>query len=398
MKIKLSPFLLLCITGGLAIFSSTMAKNPALPLFVRSLGVPESTLGFIAAASTIVGIVVSLPAGILSDIVGRRRVMLIAAVVFATAPFLYLLISSPWQLVLVRIYHGLATAILGPVALAAVADTFETGRGERMGWYSSATMVGRFLAPFVGGILIFGEDFHWVYLADGFAGVMALIAAIRLPLIAATSGSVWEAFKRHRGKYGQEIAFVFRHRGILAASGVEAAQYFGYGCLETFLPVYLNEKLGFAAWKIGLLFTAQILAATFTKPIMGKLSDRYGRPPMIVSGLALGSITIATMLLSSTYLVILVLIAISGLGLATVTASTAALVADLSRSQSRGSSLGVLSGIMDIGHSSGPIVTGILIGAYSYRMAFVTVGISLVIVSLIFVITMRSLTHQVKNK
>jgi DHA1 family multidrug resistance protein-like MFS transporter len=214
MKIKVSPFLLLCIMGGLAIFSSTMAKNPALPLFIRSMGVPISTVGFIAAASTVVGIIISLPAGILSDIIGRRRVILIAAVVFATAPFLYLLINAPWQLVMVRIYHGLATAILGPVALAAVADTFETGRGERMAWYSSATMVGRFLAPFVGGILIFGENFHWVYLADGFAGVLALVAAIRLPRTTTTSGSVREAFKRQHGKYGQEIAFIFHHPGI----------------------------------------------------------------------------------------------------------------------------------------------------------------------------------------
>ena len=118
MKFKLSPFVMLCIMGGLAIFSSTMSKNPALPLFIRSMGVPVSTVGFIAAASTVVGILVSLPAGILSDIIGRRRVILMAAFVFASAPFLYLFITEPWQLVLVRIYHGLATAILGPVAMA----------------------------------------------------------------------------------------------------------------------------------------------------------------------------------------------------------------------------------------------------------------------------------------
>ena len=79
MKIKPSPFVLLCLTGGLAIFSSTMAKNPALPLFARSLGITDSTLGFVAAGSTIVGITVSLPAGVLSDIIGRRRVILMAA-------------------------------------------------------------------------------------------------------------------------------------------------------------------------------------------------------------------------------------------------------------------------------------------------------------------------------
>jgi DHA1 family multidrug resistance protein-like MFS transporter len=389
MKTRFSPFVLLCIMGGLAIFSSTMSKNPALPLFIRSLGVSVSTVGFIAAASTVVGIVVSLPAGILSDIIGRRRVILIAAVVFATAPFLYLLVSSAWELVLVRIYHGLATAILGPVALASVADTFEKGRGERMAWYSSATMVGRFLAPFVGGILIFGEDFHWVYLGAGFAGVLALVAAIRLPLATRTSGAGWTSLRNAQGKYGQEIAFVFRHAGILATSGIEAVQYFAFGCLETFLPIYLNEKLGFPPWEIGLLFAAQIVAATLTKPIMGRLSDRYGRVPMIVGGLALGGITTGTILLSSDYAVILTLIATFGLGLATVTASTAALVADLSRSEGRGGAMGVLSSIMDVGHSAGPMVTGVLIGAYSYRAAFGAVGIGLIVVALIFGFMMR---------
>jgi MFS family permease len=384
MKSRLSPFLLLCVTGGLAIFSSTMAKNPALPLFIRSLGVPMSTVGFIAAASTVVGIIFSLPFGMLSDIIGRRRVLLMAATVFATAPFMYLLITSPWQLVVVRVYHGLATAILGPVAMAAVADTFEQGRGERLGWYSSATMVGRFLAPFAGGFLIFGDDFRWVYLADGFAGVLAFIAAVRLPLSTRTSVSDWENLKRERHKYGAEIAFVFRNVGILATSGVEAAQYFAFGCLETFLPIYLNENLGYPAWKIGMLFTAQIMVSAFTKPIMGRLSDRYGRVSMIVAGLGLGGVTTSLMLISSGYVLFLALIALFGLGLSTVTASTSAFVADLSRVQSRGSAMGILSAIMDIGHSSGPMIAGILIGAYSYRLTFALVGAGLVAVSLIF--------------
>jgi MFS family permease len=397
MKIKVSPFLILCVMGGLAIFSSTMAKNPVLPLFIRSLGVPVSTVGFIAAASTVVGIAVSLPAGVLSDIIGRRRVILIAAIVFATAPFFYLLVSLPWQLVLVRIYHGLATAILGPVAMAAVADTFEKGRGERMGWYSSATMVGRFLAPLVGGALIFGEDFHWVYIADGLAGVLVLVAAIRLPLATKASTSGREALKHERGKVGREIVVVLRNPGILATSGIEAVQYFAFGCLETFLPIYLNEQVGLSPFEIGLLFTAQILAATLTKPLMGRLSDRYGRVPMIAAGLALGGATTAIMLYSGNYLVLIALIGLFGLGLATVTASTSALVADLSREYSRGGALGVLSSIMDIGHSTGPMVSGLLIGAYSYKTAFGVVGAGLVLVSLVYGLSMRRVASHLKT-
>jgi DHA1 family multidrug resistance protein-like MFS transporter len=383
MKIRLSPFLLLCIMGGLAIFSSTMAKSPALPLFIRSLSVPLSTVGYIAAASTIVGIVASFPAGMLSDIIGRRRVILIAAGVFATAPFLYLLVTAPWQLVLVRIYHGLATAILGPVALAAIADTFESRRGEQMSWYSSATMIGRFLAPAVGGFLIFGNDFHWVYLADGFAGVLALLAAVQLPLGSAPSEPLVQAFRQQRGRYGQEVRSTLRNLKILATSGVEAVQYFAFGAVETFMPLHLRD-LGYSTGKIGLLLAAQILAATLTKPVMGRFSDRYGRVRMIVSGLILGGIAAGTMVLASDYFVILALMALFGLGLATVTASTAALVADLSPSHGRGGALGILSSIMDIGQASGPIVTGVLVSAYSYLVAFGSVGALLIVTSLAF--------------
>ena len=392
MKLKISPFIMLCVMGGLAIFSSTMAKNPALPLFIRSMGVPLSTVGFIAAASTVVGIVVSLPAGILSDIIGRRRVILTAALVFATAPFLYLLITQPWQLVIVRIYHGLATAILGPVAMAAVADTYEKGRGERMGWYSSATMVGRFLAPLVGGLLIFGDNFRWVYVADGVAGVLALVAGIRLPLATnIRSGKV--AFREQLGKYGQEIGFIFRHRGILATSGIEATQYFAYGAIETFLPIFLSEKRHFATWEIGLLFTAQIVAAALTKPIMGKLSDRYGRVPMIVTGLVLGGASTALLVLSPYYVLTMALISVFGLGLATVTASTSALVADLSRAQGRGGAMGVLSSIMDVGQSTGPMIAGVVVASFSYEPAFAGVGILMVVVSIAYGLGMRRVSR-----
>ena len=104
-------FLILCIFGAFAILSSTMSKNPVLKPFATNLGTPVSVLGFVAAASTIPGMLISLPAASLSDVVGRKKVLLFSAFVFASAPFLYLLITEWWQIILVRFYHGFATAI-----------------------------------------------------------------------------------------------------------------------------------------------------------------------------------------------------------------------------------------------------------------------------------------------
>jgi MFS family permease len=378
--------------GGLAIFSSTMSKSPVLPLFAGSLGIPDKTLGFVAAASTIVGILVSFPAATLSDFIGRRRLLLIAAFVFATAPFGYLLVTNVWSLVLVRMYHGLATAILGPIAMAAVADTYSTGRGERMAWYSSATMVGRFLAPLLGGALIFGSDYHWVYLVDGLLGVLALCAAllVKFPQKAAP------VVKREKRNIGKEVIAIVTHRGILSTSLVEAVQYFAYGAVETYLPRYLTENTRFSTLAIGSLFTGQIVVVALTKPIMGRLSDRHGRVPIIISGLILGGIVTAALSFSINWFVLIVLIGLFGLGLATVTASTSALVADISKSSNRGSAMGLLSTIMDIGQSLGPILTGVMLGIFAgtfqYKIAFGVVGVLMIIGSLVYGLVMRGVS------
>ena len=378
----MTSFLWLCLMGGLAIFSSTMSKNPALPLFIHSLGVGEGTLGFIAAASTIVGVVASLPAGVLSDLWGRRRVILLSMVVFATAPFLYLLVSAPWHLVLVRVYHGLATAMLGPVALAAVADTFQEGRGERMGWYSSATMVGRFLAPTIGGLLILGEDFYWVYLGCGAAGILALLTALRLPRLDQVARTEplttrWVTMRR-------ELGLILTNRSLLLTSGMQAAQYFAFGAVETFLPLYLSG-LGWEPRLIGPLFTAQVLVTALTKPLMGRLSDRWGRRLPIVTGLLVGAAAMAAMPWIHAWWPMAALIALFGLGVAAVTASTSALVSDLSRAAAYGASLGALSSVMDVGHSAGPMVTGLLVAAWGYGPAFTLVAAVLVVCAAIFV-------------
>jgi MFS family permease len=395
LNFKFTPFLLLCIMGGLAIFSSTMAKSPVLPLFAGSLGIPDKTLGFVAAASTVVGILVSFPAATLSDFVGRRRLLLIAAFVFATAPFGYLFVHDVWSLVLVRVYHGLATAILGPIAMAAVADTYSTGRGERMAWYSSATMVGRFLAPLLGGALIMGSNYHWVYLVDGILGVFALAAALFITFPQKAAAPV---VKREKRNLVREIITIVTHRGILSTSLVEAVQYFAYGAIETYLPRYLTENSKFSTLEIGSLFTGQIVVVALTKPIMGRLSDRHGRVPIIISGLILGGLVTAALSFSLNWFVLIVLIGMFGLGLSTVTASTSALVADLSRAGNRGSALGLLSTIMDVGQSLGPILTGLMLGIFAgkmeYKIAFGAVGGLMIISSLIYGFFMRGVSLE----
>ncbi len=381
-KARLNPFLLLCGTGLFAIFSSTIAKSPALPLFARDLGASEADIGFIAAASTVVGILVSLPAGTLSDLLGRRRVILAAAFVFASAPFLYLTVQAPWMLVAVRVYHGLATAIFGPVALALVADLFEQGRGQSMGWYSSATLVGRFLAPLVGGLILSVATYQAVYLVCGAAGVLALALAWRLPEGQRPKDGKPLAVTLAEQRSG--LAEVVRSRPILVTSAAEALQYFSYGAVETFLPLYAVTVGGLPVWQVGFILGAQLLTTALSKPLMGRTSDRAGRRPLIALGLLTSGGATAAFGLGASFPILLLAGLAYGLGLAVVTSSTSAFVSEQARAGSYGTALGVLSTIMDVGHASGPIAAGLLIAAFSYAPTFVAVGALLGLATIAF--------------
>src|SRR4030042_3491732 len=93
-------FIVLSALGAFAIFSSTMSKAPTLSIFAKYLGATPLAIGFMAAASTVVGIVTNVTAGTLSDLYGRKTLILTATIIFATAPFLYLLVTPPIQLLL----------------------------------------------------------------------------------------------------------------------------------------------------------------------------------------------------------------------------------------------------------------------------------------------------------
>jgi len=371
-------FWVMSAVGAFAILSSTMSKNPVLPLLAKSLGAKGPDLGFIAAASTVPGIIVSLPAGSLSDLMGRRKVVFFSLAVFATAPLLYLLVHTAWQLVLVRFYHGFATAIFGPVANAIIAEKFPKQKGERISLFSSATIVGRSAAPFIGGTILYmaNMDFNLVYLIVELSAVTALILAVLF------YKEVDQPKRESQRKETKRVIFldmlvawrkISKDIRILVTSSVESVQFLTFGAFEFFLVLYANS-IGLDSFQIGVISGAQLISVVFSKPLMGRLSDRLGRRPIIISGLMLGSAALFLAGLTHGFLPLLGVSILYGVGFATVTSSTAAFVSDLTTRQDYGSAMGFLSTIMDVGQAMGPIITAFALEFSDYKGAFQILG------------------------
>ncbi|MDP6178478.1 MAG: MFS transporter [Desulfatiglandales bacterium] len=387
----LSPFLILVIASMFSRLGYQMARSPVLPRFAQDLGSSPELIGLIVAASTITGIFIKLPAGTLSDILGRRRMMLLGALFFAGPPFLYPFVAGPISLLLLRFLHGFATAIFAPVASAYVADIFQKGRGEKLGWFASATDVGATMGPMIGGfILFYTASYPTTYLVVGGLGLLPFLMVLRLPAedIAQASHTTktaqWAEFKKG-------IFEVVSSSTVIVASSLEAAMYIGYGAFLGFFPIYA-KGIGHNDAAIGLIMGGQLATTMIGKPVGGWLSDLMGRKPIILLGLFLCAVMLPLIVLGKTFFTLLILSCLFGLGVAIVTPSTTALVADLAKAGRMGSAMGVFGTIWDTGEAAGPILAGFLIASLNYFSGFLIISIILVLAAAVFAFTIKDPT------
>jgi len=363
-------FALLCGVGLFAFISYNLIRMPLLPLFAKSLGAEPEMIGFIVSASTLTGVFLKWPAGALSDIYDRRWLLLAGLLAFALPPFGYLLVDNVGWLIALRFAHGMATAVFGPIAMAVVADLYRGTRGAALGTYTAATQAGAMLGPLLGGWLVTVSGFPAAFVMAGILGSAALLLflAIRLPpqIAHIASGNGVQAVVRDMTRGARTVMGNVR---VLVTSATDGARQVANGALMAFLPIYV-VSIGMDAAQAGILFGVQSVTSFVSRPTMGWASDRIGRPPLILVGLILCAAAITVIPFTKLFIGLLGLSALFGFGEAIVNAAAAALVADLSELKTLGSAMGMQGAIMDIGHASGPILAGVLIGAFGFEIAF----------------------------
>ncbi len=391
----LSPFTALCTVGFFARLSYALARSPVLPLFALYLGAGPEAIGFAVGISTVTGIFFKLPAGALSDVIGRRRTMLIGLLFFGFTPFAYLLVHDYSLLIIIRFIHGLATAIYGPVAMAVVADIAGKNKGEMLSWFSSVTIIGNLLGAPLGGFILHNApgaanpslaDFRYAYLASGIAGLFSLILALKVLRRDAApehGHGLQEALK----KFLSGIKEVISDKRIAITSAMEGLQNTTVGALEAFLPIYAVTIVGLNEFQAGILWGVQVVTTILSKPIMGKTSDRYGRKALITVGLIICAISFALIPVFRSFYLLMITAAFFGLGEALVQSSGAAFVADLCKEKHFGTAMGTFGTIFDIGHATGPILAGILLASHSYLFSFWVMAAVVILATPVFVLT-----------
>lgn len=376
-------FILLCGVGFFSFASYNLVRMPALAPFAESLGAGPMTVGLVVAASTMTGVILKFPIGALSDILGRRKLMFVGVLAFALPPFVYPSISDLEVLVVVRVVHGLATAIFTPLALASVAAMHEMQRGVALGWYTSATQGGALLGPVLGGWLVDASGFSSAFETAGIVGLLALGLYGLILCSASKENQNQKEATAVIGNLLGGLRKVICHSQMLMTSVAEAAKMIANGTLMAFLPLYALS-VGLTLVEGGILFGVQGFTSFLSKPIMGRVSDCVGRQPLIVLGLVICGGTIAGIPQVTQFPELLLLAAGFGFGEAVVTSSSAAFIADLSDSKNLGAGMGLRGTVMDIGHAAGPILAGVLVAGISYTVAFALIGLIQIVAALSF--------------
>ena len=375
-----------------------MARTPLLSLFARALGAGPAFIGLVVGMSTVTGIFFKAPAGTLSDVYGRRAALLIAVLIFGLMPFTYFVVHDYRLLTVIRFFHGFATAIYGPVAMAVIMDIAGQRKGELVGTYSTASTLGGLLAaPLGGGLLqlLGGSEpgagvFRSIYLIVGCFGSVSLLLVLilwkRLPSRASPDPpSLGEVMTKFR----EDVVAVVTDTQVLLTSSMEGVQNLTVGALEAFLPVYVIVTAGLTPFHAGVLWGIQLVVLLLSRPVMGRVSDARGRKPLITAGMVRCMASFALYPLTTDFVVLCGLTLVFGLGEAMVTSSTAAMVAEMTRARGHGTSMGVFGSLWDIGHASGPIATGFLLTKLDYVPAFGAISIILLIATVAFQIFVR---------
>lgn len=336
---------------------------PVMPLYARQLGASLSEVGLVVALGSYVTALLLVPFGALADRIGRRTLLVAGFTVFALAPLLYPLATNPGQLLLFRAVHGLTTAAFVPAVTASIIDLASPSRrGEALGWYTTATQMGFVAGPITGGLLLYYYSFNAAFYGCSAIALLGLLFILwkltaipqRLPQSLASDRSLtWLKERR-----------VFA--GLLTPFFVTV----GSGAIATYIPLY-GRGFGLTEAQAGLVITAVYAASTVLRAPSGRLSDKIGRKPVILLGLALSAVSVGLLSQCHSFVSLIVVAFFFGTGMGLAIPSGFALVADLSSPGMRGIAMGMTSSFLQAGIAIGATVMGVIAGISNFEIMFV---------------------------
>lgn len=341
---------------------------------MERFGAGESEAGLTTSAFTIGAVIARLLSGKYMEVLGRRRVLLSAMVLFSLVSAAYLPDTGMSGLLAVRFVNGLAFAAITTIAPAAVQSVIPSRRrGEATGYFGMSTTLATALGPALGVWLSrsigYGSLFVLVSAVAGLALIVVLV--LRVPEVELTQA-------QRRSARQWRLSSIIETRA-LPISGLMVFAGMAYSTILTYLNAYAVE-LDLVS-SAAAFFVVYAIAIVLTRPYLGRRQDRRGDNSVIPPALVLFSATLVMLAFASSGWMLLAAGAMLGCSFgAIITAAQAAAVkvAPIARV---GLTTATFFLCMDLGATVGPAVLGSVVPALGYRgMYLCAAGVLLVAV------------------
>ncbi len=252
----------------------------ALLPFIRDAFLLSNTqVGFAVTAFTVASGATNAPLGVLADRVGARRVIVGGLVLIAASSVAIGLAGSYGILLVALVVMGIASGTYHAPASSLIAETFSFARrGVALGTHTTAGHLAFFAAPLVAGTLAAAGTWRLPYLVFALAPALCAVMVWRVAPIGTRS----EGRHEWLATFG-DIARVARSVGSLVSLAI-VAQVLLSSALA-FLTIYLVDARGVSPAVAAALFGVPQLAGVVAAPLSGMLSDRLGRPAVLLAAL-----------------------------------------------------------------------------------------------------------------
>jgi MFS family permease len=364
-RIFTPTFLVLSGYGMLALALSLMLVT-GLPLYLKDQGWGASRMGGVLGAYFLTSMMVRPFVGREADRRGRKVILVLGAVLMLLPCPLYLLSSGAGMVLPLRIVQGVGWAMATTATAAMASEIVPQDRiGTGMGIYGILNGLGFTFGPALGAYLLNTRGPVAFFTAATLlaVGVLTCGLLLKVPAQRAPSALSWTEVGGLTRLIGRPLLVTF-------------AVSFGYGAIQTFLPLHARAS-GVA--NPGVFFTVFSILSFASRPGMGRLSDFWGRKP--TAAMLMLIITGTFLLLSwSAALPFLVTAGVLyGIGHGAIYTVLMALLADSIPARDRGLAYGVFGTAIDLGISCGNFVFGSTVPIIGFSGAFLLAAAMVVV-------------------
>lgn len=266
-----------------------------IPELKASLDLSNAQVGVLSTARNLAGGVANVPAGFVADRWPERRAGVLGLSLLSIGIFAFLLGGSTNYLMAVTSAALLAAAISfwHPAAIGAISQVFLRRRGLAIALHGTGGSVGEALGPLATGLLL--GAFAWSVLLQA-SVIPAALCGLGVWLVLRTvPAAVSSPFDLR--PYLAGVGHLLTNRRLLLVLLFAGGFAGGQSVVQTFLPVYLRESLGVPPATVGFYLALAQVVGIGSQPVMGWLSDRWGRkavlvPALLILGTAYGALAI----------------------------------------------------------------------------------------------------------